>query len=121
MPLRNFQDWALEQVRSLIPFDSAWWGNAAIEPMKIHWLHLYNCDKSIARTYPPYMADDFFRAAIMASPGTSINMSDLTTRALCPYGAVPRYRQALPHRMVAGNAADRPGVVTVGISYIVAE
>ncbi|MEO6972900.1 MAG: LuxR C-terminal-related transcriptional regulator [Rhodoferax sp.] len=81
VPLRKFQDWALEQVRSLIQFDSAWWGNAATEPMKIHWLHLHNCDKSIIETYPPYIADDFFRAAMAASPGTSINMSNLTTRA----------------------------------------
>ena len=81
VPLRIFQDWALEQVRSLIPFDSAWWGSSAVEPMKIHWLHLHNCDKSILKTYPPYIADDFFRAALMASPGASINLSDLITRA----------------------------------------
>ena len=81
VPLRNFQDWALEQVRRLIPFDSAWWGNAAVEPMKIHWLHLHHCDKSILEAYPPYIADDFFRVALMASPGTSVNMSDLITRA----------------------------------------
>ena len=81
VPLRIFQDWALEQVRRLIAFDSAWWGNAAVEPMKIHWLHLHHCDKSILEAYPPYIADDFFRAAMMARPGTSINMSDLTTRA----------------------------------------
>ena len=79
--LRSFQDWALEQVRSLIPFDSTWWGNAAVEPMKIHWLHLHHCDKSILKAHPPHIADDFFRAAMMASPGASINLSDLTTRA----------------------------------------
>ena len=79
--LRSFQDWALEQLRGLIGFDSAWWGNAAVEPMKIHWLHLHHCDKSILEAYPPYIADDFFRAAMMASPGASINLSDLTTRA----------------------------------------
>ena len=81
MLLHNFQDWALGQVRSLIPFDSAWWGNAASEPMKIHWLHLHNCDASIMEAYSPYMARDFFRAELMARPGQSINMSDLTTRA----------------------------------------
>ena len=81
VPLRGFQDWALEQVRRLIAFDAAWWGNAAALPMKIHWLHLHHCDKSILKAYPPHMADDFFRAAMMASPGVSINLSDLTTRA----------------------------------------
>lgn len=79
--LHQFQDWALEQVKEVIPFDSAWWGNAASAPMKIHWLHLHNCDPSIVETYPPYMDQDFFRTELMARPGESINMSDLTTRA----------------------------------------
>ena len=91
IPLRSFQDWALEQVRSLIPFDSAWWGSAAMAPNKIHWLHLDNCDASIAEVYAPHMADDFFRAALMAHPGVSINTSDLTTRAR--YVRTPLYRQ----------------------------
>ena len=91
IPLRSFQDWALEQVRSLIPFDSAWWGSAAMEPNKIHWLHLDNCDASIAEVYAPYMAEDFFREALMAHPGVSINTSDLTTRAR--YVRTPLYRQ----------------------------
>ena len=91
IPLRSFQDWALEQVRSLIPFDSAWWGSAAMAPNKIHWLHLHNCDASIAEVYAPHIADDFFRAALMAHPGVSINTSDLTTRAR--YVRTPLYRQ----------------------------
>ena len=81
MALHQFQDWALDQVKAVIPFDSAWWGNAASEPMKIHWMHLHNCDPSIVETYPPYMDQDFFRAELVARPGECINMSDLTTRA----------------------------------------
>ncbi len=80
IPLRGYQDWALDQLRSLIPFDSAWWGNAAAEPMKIHWIHLHNCDDSILEAYTPYMSQDFFRAELMARPGETINMADLTTR-----------------------------------------
>ena len=91
IPLRSFQDWALEQLRGLIPFDSAWWGSAAMSPNKIHWLHLDNCDASIAEVYAPYMAEDFFREALMAHPGASINMSNLTTRAR--YVRTPLYRQ----------------------------
>jgi DNA-binding CsgD family transcriptional regulator len=80
LQLHNFQDWALEQVRNVISFDSAWWGNAAMEPSKIHWLRLFNCDESILGDYPPYIDQDFFRAALVANPGVCINMSDLTTR-----------------------------------------
>lgn len=79
--LHNFQDWALEQVRNVIPFDSAWWGNAAMEPPKIHWIHLFNCDASIMEDYPPYLDEDFFRAALIANPGVAINSCDLITRA----------------------------------------
>lgn len=80
MPLRGYQDWALDQIQSVIPFDSAWWGNAATEPPNIHWIHLHNCDASIIETYPPYMMEDFFREALMANPGKAINTSDLITR-----------------------------------------
>jgi DNA-binding CsgD family transcriptional regulator len=78
--LGSYQDWALEQVRELIPFDSAWWGNAAAEPMKIHWIHLFNCDASIMEAYTPLIEQDFFRTALIANPGKAINMADLTTR-----------------------------------------
>ncbi len=81
MRLNNFQDWALEQVCSVIHFDSAWWGNASMEPPKIHWIHLYNCDAAIMEDYPPYLEEDFFRAALMANPGAAINSIDLITRA----------------------------------------
>lgn len=79
-PLSQFQPAALELIQEMIPFDSAWWGNASAEPLEIHRLHLHNCDDSILETYTPYMDQDFFRAALMANPGVSINMSDLTTR-----------------------------------------
>jgi hypothetical protein len=80
-PYSRFQPLALELIQGIIPFDSAWWGNAAAEPMEIHRLHLYNCDDSILETYVPYMVQDFFRAALMAQPGVTINMADLTSRA----------------------------------------
>jgi len=76
-----FQPLALEAIQSLIPFDSAWWGNAAAEPMEIHRLHLHNCPATILQDYVPYIEQDFFRAQLMAHPGTTINMADLITRA----------------------------------------
>ena len=78
--LGSFHEWALEQIKGLIPFDSAWWGNAAANPPELHDMNLHNCDQSILEAYPPYLEQDFFRAALIASPGVSINMSDLITR-----------------------------------------
>lgn len=81
VPLDRFQSEALLLVRQVIPFDSAWWGNAAALPMEIHSLHLHNCEQSILEAYAPYIEQDFFRAALIAQPGRTINMADLTTRA----------------------------------------
>ncbi|MDP2371434.1 response regulator transcription factor [Rhodoferax sp.] len=78
--LHQFQDWALEQVSGVIPFDSACWGNAALEPIKVHWVHLYNCDSSVLEACSPYVPHDFFRAKLMAHPGVSVAMSDLLAR-----------------------------------------
>lgn len=79
VPFKAFRTIALELVGQLIPFDSAWWGNASAE--QIHQIYLHNCADSILEDYPPYMAEDFMRAALMANPGRSINLADLTTRA----------------------------------------
>ncbi len=47
----QFQSVALELIQEILPFDSAWWGNAAAEPMEIHRLYLFNCDESILEAY----------------------------------------------------------------------
>ncbi|WP_291998389.1 LuxR C-terminal-related transcriptional regulator [Candidatus Accumulibacter sp. ACC012] len=81
VPLGSYQAWALEQLQSLLTFDSAWWGNVAADPPALHNVFLHNCDESILREYAPWLEQDFFCAALLASPGVAVNMSDLTTRA----------------------------------------
>ena len=78
--LHQFQDWALEQVRDLIPFDSACWGNAALEPVKIHWVHLYHCDSSASEAYSPYIPHDFFRTKLLEHPGVSVKLPQRMAR-----------------------------------------
>ncbi|GAB4437538.1 MAG: LuxR C-terminal-related transcriptional regulator [Rhodocyclaceae bacterium] len=80
-PPDAFQPMAIDLIRAVIPFDSAWWGNAAAEPMEIHRVRVFNCDESILGAYLPWMDQDFFRAALMAQPGVTINLADLVTRA----------------------------------------
>ena len=80
-PLSHFQPTALELIQEMIPFDSAWWGNASAEPPEIHRLYLHNCADSILQDYQPYMGEDFMRAELMTNPGRTINLADLTTRA----------------------------------------
>ena len=81
VPLGNFQEWALDELQGLIDFDSACWGNASVNPPDLHEIHLRNCERQILDDYPAFADEDFFRAALIASPGVSINTSDLTTRA----------------------------------------
>ncbi len=81
VPLASFQAWALEQIEGLMAFDSAWWGNATAQPPMLHELHLHNCAQEILELYPPHMAQDVLRAAMLARPGIAVNLSDLTTRA----------------------------------------
>jgi DNA-binding CsgD family transcriptional regulator len=80
VPFAQFQRRALELLCELIPFDSAWWGNASVDPGQILQLHLFNCDEAILSAYQPYIEEDFMRAALMARPGTTVNLADLTTR-----------------------------------------
>ena len=79
VPFRHFQEHALDLMKKVIAFDSAWWGSACAIPLEIHRLHLHNCDKEFADAYPQYMNDDFFREALIQNPGVTINMSDLIT------------------------------------------
>jgi len=80
-PYAFFHIRMLQHIQKFLPFDSAWWGDASAQPEEILRLHLFNCDDAILQDYTPYMEQDFFRAALIAHPGRTINMSDLTTRA----------------------------------------
>ncbi len=80
VPFERFQQTALEILQILIPFDSAWWGNASADPGEILQLHLHQCDSSILAAYAPFMEEDFMRAELMSQPGVTVNLADLTTR-----------------------------------------
>jgi len=80
VPFPQFQQRALALLQQVLPFDSAWWGNATAEPGQILQLHLFNCDNAILEAYQPYIEEDYMRAALMARPGTTVNLADLTTR-----------------------------------------
>jgi hypothetical protein len=92
VPLGSYQAWALEQLQSLLTFDSAWWGNVAADPPALHDVFLHNCDESLLQRIPAWLEQDFFRAALVASPGIAVNLSDLTTR--------PRYVRTALYRQL---------------------
>ncbi|MGE0800216.1 MAG: response regulator transcription factor [Lautropia sp.] len=76
----RFQDWSLDLLGGVVRFDAAWWGKANAEPNKILSVHLLNADPSILDDYRKIDAIDSFRDAMLAQPGTTINLSDLMSR-----------------------------------------
>ena len=80
VPLGRYRAWALEQIGSLLDFDSACWGNASADPPALHEMHLHNCDRRIVEAYAGCSENDFLRAALVAHPGTAISLGDLATR-----------------------------------------
>ncbi len=80
VPLGRYRAWALEQVAALIGFDSACWGSASAEPPALHGMHLHHCDDGLIEAYARCGEHDFFRAALLANPGTAISLGDLVAR-----------------------------------------
>lgn len=77
----NFQNRALERVKTLIPFDSAMWGAGANNPNVINNVYLYRQPRKMMEEYTQYYQDhDFLRAEVCARPGTTINLNDLMAR-----------------------------------------
>lgn len=79
-PFRSFQTRALDLLRTVLAFDSAWWGNASKDTMQIHRIHLHNVAPSIFEDYPRYLEEDVFRESLIANPGVTISMEDLMPR-----------------------------------------
>lgn len=90
VPLSRYRAWALEQVAAVIGFDSACWGSASTEPPALHEMHLHHCEHGIVEAYARCSRHDFFRAALLADPGTAINLGDLAARET--YLRSPLYR-----------------------------
>jgi len=80
VPVSRHRAWALEQVAAVIGFDSACWGTASAEPPAVHELHLHHCERGIVEAYLRCSGYDFFRAALLADPGTAISLGDLVAR-----------------------------------------
>ncbi len=75
-----FQDWSLDLLGEVVRFDAAWWGKASAQPAKILSAHLFNADASLLDDYRRIDGDDYFRDAMIANPGRTINIGDLVSR-----------------------------------------
>ncbi len=77
----RFQALMLEEIQTLIPFDSACWGSVSRQPVELQHAFLFNCDDSFLNAYRPHVQQDCFLAALSARPGVTIHLADLVARA----------------------------------------
>jgi DNA-binding CsgD family transcriptional regulator len=78
VPLDDYQEFALETLRALIPFDSASWAVANNDINAIHSLVRINQSlETLADYLANWQADDFLRHHAIANPGLSFRNEDL--------------------------------------------
>ena len=77
--LTGFRHWVLEQLESILDFDSAMWGSASDEPRQMHEVCLYRQPRAMLESYARYQDDDFLRDEVCRVPGRTVNLADLMT------------------------------------------
>lgn len=93
VPMAGFQQWALERVREVIPFDSALWRAGGDAPPSPDAICLHGQPSELMETYirDGWHARDFLRARCAANPGTTYSITDVIT--LERWHALPMYRR----------------------------
>lgn len=79
----TFQDWVLEQLKNLIPFDSAKWvtGSVLNNEGVAHSIHLFNQPNELMyNCFPREGTDDPLLAKLLARPGHTLNLYDVIPR-----------------------------------------
>lgn len=81
LPIRQFQDAALAQVRQLLPFDSSMWGTGTIQPhgLDIHTVHLHEIAPEMLVEYEALKHQDVTAGMVLSQTQAtySINIEDL--------------------------------------------
>ncbi len=77
--LTGFRHWVLEQLESILDFDSAMWGSASDDPRQMHEVCLYRQPRAMLESYARYQDDDFLRDEVCRVPGHTVNLADLMT------------------------------------------
>lgn len=92
VPLDEYQNFALEEIRRIIPFDSASWAVANNDINAVHSMVLINQSHEVLADYLlHWQPDDFLRHHAIANPGLSFRNEDLVPVA--EWLALPIYQQ----------------------------
>ncbi len=91
--LASLKSWALEQLRVMIPFDSALWleGGHHGQDLEVDTIHLHGQPEAMIVAYAERCQHDRILSALSENPGCAITLNDLWTRE--EYEASHFYRQ----------------------------
>ncbi len=73
----GFRDWALDEVRHLIPFDAALWGKGSAVSRTFHTVTLTGLDTTYPRELEKTASFNPMMPALQESPGAAVDMADL--------------------------------------------
>ncbi len=71
LPLGEFQRGALDRLREVLPFDTAWWGMARTD-RSLHSSCLYDLPPSFVDVWMQHRDGDDLAAAVIANPGVTV-------------------------------------------------
>lgn len=97
-PVDTFQDWAFEQVKSVLPFDSALWLTSVLHPdgsATFHTRHLYRQPLQLLADWAAIKGGVKFTQKVFATPGTTY--SCVTSRDFAPEMAQHSHRYHIEH------------------------
>ena len=90
VPVKNFQNFALDTLSGLIRFDSAVWATGVHEPHELHTVHLFNQAEALLNIYESGLVEqDFVRAGAIERLGETVLLTDLCSREA--FEAMPVY------------------------------
>jgi len=91
----SFQDWALEQIKPLIPFDHCKWGSGIVlnNRATVHTLHLHNLPEESNDTYFKHQCNDAILAKMIANRDKTVTYDryEITPREV--FITLPIYRE----------------------------
>lgn len=73
-PVEHFQDAALELLKPVLPFDSAWWGSATVTDagLDVHTIHLYRQPEEMLQAYEEVKHLDTAAQAVTMRPSDTL-------------------------------------------------
>ena len=96
VPVETFRDWMLDRLKTVIPFDKAFWGTGDAYAQTVHAAHLHNMPAELLASWSRFKDEkDILMLAIFASPGKTVGIFDLTTWEERRQGEVYRSHSSL--------------------------